>query len=211
MTATLSRRVAELEAAQPPPPPDDGDDDGGVEGYWERHWAAAPEAVQLYYRATDEAFAVRYGRPTQEVAKEDPEALLTFGREWFPHVDSIALCIDIALDRGAVVTLRQCQREALTAAMQRLSFHIVGSTPGLAHGPDADELTARRMLGIDYRRIGQRPDPARPTGSDCYYDRTGETFVRQWRATGTRDPETLAVLGFGAPELALLDADDEPR
>ena len=209
MTATLTRRIARLEAAQPPPPPDDGDDgDGSFEEHRERHWAAAPEAVRQYYRAADEAFAVRYGRPTSEVAKEDPEALLTLGREWFPHVHAVALCIDIALAHGEVVTLRQCQREVLTAAMQRLSFHIVGSTPGLAHGPDADEFTARRMLGIAYRRIGERPDPARPTGSDCYYDRTGETFVRTWRATGTRDPETLAVLGFGEPELALLAADE---
>ncbi len=64
------------------------------------------------------------------------------------------------------------------------------------------------MLGIPGCRIGQRPDPAHPTGSACYYDRSGETFVRQWRATGARDPETLAVLGFGEPELALLAADE---
>ncbi len=81
MTATLRRRVAKLEAAQPPPPPGDGGDDGSFEGHWERHWAAAPEAVRRYYQATDEAFTVRYGRPTSEVAGEDPEALLTFGRE----------------------------------------------------------------------------------------------------------------------------------
>ena len=85
---------------------------------------------------------------------------------------------------------------------------LVQNTPGLPHGPDADERTARRMLGIPDCRIGEPPDPARPTGRDCYYDRGGETFVRQWRATGTRDPETLAVLGFGEPELALLDADE---
>jgi hypothetical protein len=90
----------------------------------------------------------------------------------------------------------------------RLSFHIVRTTPGVGHGPDADERTSLRLLDVEYRRIGQRPDPAHPTGSDCYYDRSGETFVRQWRATGTRDPETLAVLGFGAPELALLGADE---
>ena len=207
MTATLSRRLAKLEAAQPPPPPGGGDD-GSFEGYWERHWAAAPRAVQKYYRATDEAFAARYGRPTAEVAAEDPEALLTFGREWFPHLHAVALCIDIALDRGEVVTLRQCQREALTEAMQRLSFHLVRVTPGLAHGPDADELTSPRMLGVEYRRIGQHPDPADPTGSDCWYDRTGETFVAQWRATGTRDPALLAIMGFDEPELALLEADE---
>ncbi len=209
MTATLTRRIARLEAAQPPPPPDDGDDgDASFEEHRERHWAAAPAAVRQYYRATDEAFAVRYGRPTAEVANEDPEALLTLGREWFPCLDRIALCIDIALDHGEVVTLRQCQREALTEALARLSFHLVATTPGLAHGPDAYELTSRRMLGIDYRRIGERPDPAHPTGSDCWYDRTGETFVRQWRVTGTRDPETLAIMGFGEPELALLAADE---
>ncbi len=63
---------------------------------------------------------------------------------------------------------------------------------------------AKRRLSADLVRTTSGV----PIGSPCYYDRTGEVFVRQWRATGARDPETLMIMGFGEPELALLDADE---
>ena len=196
MTATLSRRVAKLEAAQPPPPPDDGDDDGE----W---WRGAPEPVLRYLLALCQGAA---GDPA--VPAGDPAALAAALHARHPALSDVMAFVGRHRRPDEPYTLRQLQREVLTAAMMRLSFHIVRTTPGVGHGPDADERTSRRLLDVEYRRIGQRPDPAHPTGSACYYDRSGETFVRQWRATGTRDPETLAVLGFGAPELALLAADE---
>ncbi len=196
MTATLTRRVMRLEAAQPPPPPDDPGD--GDDGEW---WRGAPEPVLRYLLAICRELE-------DETPPDDPLAARALLDERHPALADLQAFIGRHRAWGEPYTLRQLQREVLVMASMRLSFHIVRTTPGIGHGPDADELTSRRMLGIDYRRIGQRPDPADPTGSDCYYDRTGETFVRTWRAAGTRNPETLAVLGFGAPELALLEADE---
>ncbi len=195
MTATLTRRVMRLEAAQPPPPPDDESRD---DGEW---WRGAPEPVLCYLLAICRELE-------DEMPPDDPLAARALLDERHPALGDLQAFIRRHRGWGEPYTLRQLQREVLTAAASRLSFHIVRTTPGVGHGPDADERTSRRLLDVDYRRFSGPPDPARPTGHDCYYDRTGETFVRTWRATGTRDPETLAVLGFGAPELALLDADE---
>lgn len=45
-------------------------------------------------------------------------------------------------------------------------------------------------------------------GGAAYGTRLG-AFSAHWQATGTTDPETLALVGFHAAELALLGAGEE--
>lgn len=179
MTATLERRLTRLETTVPPPPPDPpADADDG----W---WAAAPAPVVRYYEAIWGAVAA------------DPR---------HPALSEVQAAIGRQAGWGVPYTLRQVQRVILVGAASRLAFAAVARAGG-AHGPDADRAAYAQLLGIPAASLGL-PDPARPTGGACYYDRSGATFVRQWRATGTTDAATRALAGLHAAELALLAADD---
>jgi len=188
MSAALQRRIALLEARVQSAAPHVSREPDWV--------TPAPEAALVYLAA---------------VCEEATASGVSVNGEWLQEHRPAAADLIFALRNAALhekrLTLRQCQHAILVGAESRLSLHLVRTTPGLCQGPDANECTMQRMLGIPYQRLGCPPDSVDAVGSDCWYDRSGETFVRQWWLIGTRDPETLALLGLGLPELALLDAE----
>ena len=194
MTATLERRLTRLETTVPPPPPEPPAD--ADQGWWE---AAPPPVVRYYEAIWDEVTAdPRY--------PADLAAAVAAAHARHPALSEVQAAIGRQARWGVPYTLRQVQRVILVGAASRLAFAAVARAGG-AHGPDADREAYDRLLGIPAARLAP-PDPARPTGGACYYDRSSETFVRQWRATGTTDPATRALAGLYAAELALLAADD---
>lgn len=162
MTATLTRRIGRLEATAPPPPPEPPAD--ADRGWWE----AAPAPVVRFYETI-------WGEVTTDPRyPAEPDVAVAAAHARHPALSEVQAAIGRQASWGVPYTLRQVQRVVLAGAASRLAFASVARAGG-AHGPDADREAYDRLLGIPAARLAP-PDPARPTGGACYYDRSGETL-----------------------------------
>lgn len=98
-------------------------------------------------------------------------------------------------------TLVQVQARVLWQARIRLLDAIAEELGG--YRPPAHELSWERMLGIPATVSGYDIGTV-PNGFLMAQDEGA--FVRQWRATGTRDPDRLATMRLWGPECELLEA-----
>lgn len=190
MTATLTRRLARLEAAPPAPP----DEPEGDRPPW---WWGVPVPLRRYHRALE-------GEAEADPRwSADPAAVVADLHERHPWLPALwwLLSMYFAPDGrpwtpGRLPTLRGVQRDLLNHGQTRLQSSLYEAR-GERSAAECAERAWQRHMGVSHAQ-----------GNAIWFERGGEGWVRQWRATGTRDPETLAIMGLHEPELALLDADD---
>jgi hypothetical protein len=111
------------------------------------------------------------------------------------------LC-DRFLRAGAVLRVAHAQRELLTTGVLAIAWQAARERAVAAGGAvmleAGDTLAAvQAVFAID--------DAGRLV-ADLWP--VPEAWLLAWREAGTRDPELLAVMGLGEPELRLLDADE---
>ena len=190
MTATLERRLTRLEDAPPPPPPPSPDDDG----WW---WDTLPDAVARYLVALVEECAA---------AGRDPDT--TDGGAWInarhPLLRWVLGVADERQRLGTIPPLIEYQRDLLHRAWWLLRCRAAAArlaAGGAKNHPAIDANTAwGRLVGGDWQ--------AERAAGAVYGTQPGR-FGAIWRERGTRDPDTLALVGFHAAELALLGAVEE--
>jgi len=148
----------------------------------DRWWESASEPVLQYLVTICREIEADQAVPDDTRARA--EALL----ERHPCYYGIArLGVGDGNLRHAARTLRGYQRQVLVEARSRL-------------------MASRREAYND--RDGQVIGWSGVEHYDAAADASGELWVRAWRARGTTNPETQALAGLHAAELALLAADE---
>lgn len=187
MSATLTRRIGQLEAAIPPPPDDRDAFDA------QRWWDAAPDAVRRYCDAAD-ALAESAGLDPLD---GDEPGLGGWYRAHHPHLATILATVERFAAKGEPCPLGAAHHAVLADSFARLHAHYRAHLPsgGIPH--TWIDATWLHGFGVGDRRGWPQ----------AHEDRSGRTWVALWRASGTTDPDTRARMGLGGPELALLNAD----
>lgn len=212
MSATLNGRVRKLEAiraelaARPP-----------VRHWWE----GVPEVVLAYLVAQLPAVAAAFNRHLewmQELPgnKDGFRYYQVLTRPWRPgerrFVAPALMVYDAIFDLGDALTTREAQVRVLACGYHNLSDATPDAGPWPDRADERDVAHAARVAGIWGRRAGG-PLCAHPSclcfGSGGFRCRDAPAVLAAWRARGTTAPATLAIMGFGEPELALLATDDE--
>jgi hypothetical protein len=196
-TATLERRLRDLEASPPPPePPDEATQ-------FARWWESLPVPIQQYLNAIGERMAADPAYPRDE----SPDAEYHRSRWMEQHTPSW----NSALEALTAATYEGFTGPAVLRCVQgygllRLGVWRLGwalaherRRPGHAvmmTSPTFEEAAAL-LAGVEGRLEG------------AWHDRTGDLWMRVWREHGNRDPRILRMAGLHEPELALLDATEE--
>jgi len=91
-----------------------------------------------------------------------------------------------------------------------MGFHVLSHAVALQRYVDEGQTGAHECTAADRARALALMFDADDTDllvGELWGD--AAVWVDGWRQCGRKDPETLARLGFGPPETALLEADDE--
>ncbi len=178
MTATLERRVAQLEAEQPPPPDEPGDDDL-------RWFHEARGAVRAYFLAVEQELAEHYAGE----AEPDAEAIV----RWVEVRHPLYWSVRFAAEQG--YSLRRTQHHLLCDASRHLQHTLDAHPPGTIA-----DTAWRRGFGIDAKEGGRRY--ADHLGAGLV-----EAW-RAHRARGEPCPSFTHYMGVEHAERDLLDADE---
>ncbi len=184
MVGSLTRRIARIEATLPRPTPPPRP--------W---WEEAPPAL-LAYLATlpTELFDDPALRPRPVAGRPD---LLAYSRMLRPSCAGLAVLdgLQAELCSPGPLLLPAIQRTLLSYGWHTLlDAHKAALPPG---------TPASRAIAASWERMHGAPW----SGYRYFDDLSGRSWLALWRASGTRDPETLALMEFGPAELAPLAAE----
>ena len=186
-----------------------------------RWWEGVPELVLAYLVAQPPEVAAAFNRHLEWMQdlpgnRDGFRYYQVLTRPWRPgerrFVAPALMVYDAIFDLGDALTTGEARVRVLACGYHNLldATPDAGSTP--VHGAGRDTAWARKVAGV-WARLAGGPLCDSPsclcfasTGWRC---RNPAEVVAAWRARGTIGPDTLAAMGFGEPELALLATDDE--
>lgn len=159
---------------------------------------AAPPAVQDYFTT----IIASCGPWGDESADEVRTIVSARTKETHPLFWPLTDIVEFAYAWRGGISLEDVQVRLLDSAQYRLEGHIALYECDHHIGPASRERTYARIFGADFDREAlSAPVGMVPTA-----------LLPLWRASGAHDAETLAVMGIGEAECALLAVDDvEPE